>query len=148
MRKVLLCAMVVVSTLAFTSCNSYGKKVKINDQLEVYAKKDATEAEAKKLGDYLSTLDNQNKNEKSFQLEKEKDAYTVRMVVPEEVVNQKEMESSFQALQYLIKENVFPGKTVKLILTDNTFNDKKTIAEMAMPPAEETAPETDSTAVQ
>jgi hypothetical protein len=136
MKNLVLQVMLAFSLLGFVGCEPYGKKVKINDQLEVYAKRDATEDEAKKLGDFLQTLDSENKNEKSFQLEKDKDVYTIRMVIPEEALKNNELEGSFQALQLLIKDSVFPGKTVKLILADDQFKNRKAIPEMTSVPTE------------
>lgn len=144
MKKLVLSAMVVMCGLLLFSCQPYGKKVKINDHLEVYVKGEATEEEGKKLGNYLATLDSSNTNQKSIQLTKEKDNYTVRLVIPEEHLNNKELEGSFQALQYLVKENVFPGKNVKLVLTDNEFNDKKQVQELTDIPDAQTI---DSTAL-
>jgi hypothetical protein len=136
MKNIVLQVILAFSLLGFVGCEPYGKKVKINEQLEVYAKRDATEAEAKKLGDYLQSLDTENKNQKSFQLEKDKDVYTIRMVIPEEALKNNELDESFQALQLLIKENVFPGKSVKLILADDQFKNRKAIPEMTSLPTE------------
>ncbi|MDB5192694.1 MAG: hypothetical protein JWQ96_2257 [Segetibacter sp.] len=130
MRKTILAALIITATTLFASCTNYGKKVKINDHLEVYIKKDATEEEGKKLGEYLQSLDTENKNQKSIQLQKENDLFTVRLVVPDDALKNTELESSFQALQMLIKENVFPGKTVRLILSDDKFSDKRTVKEL------------------
>jgi hypothetical protein len=146
MKKLFLPVLLAFSLFTFIGCQSYGKRVKINEHLEVFAKKEATEEEAKKLGEYLQTLNTENKEQKSIQLEKEKETYSVRMVVGEDALKDKQLEASFSALQYLIKENVFPGKTVKLILTDDSFNDKKTVPEMSTVPSDESTPaSTDST---
>lgn len=141
MQRLVLAVMVVASCLLF-SCQPYGKKVEITDNLEVYVKGDATKEEGKKLGEYIATLDSTNTNQKSLQLTKQGEAYTVRLVIPEEHINDASLNESFQALQYVIKENVFPGKNVSLILTDDQFNDKKTVEEVTEEPLEETTEET------
>lgn len=57
----------------FISCNTspYGKKIKVNDRIEVYIKNGATEADAKKFGDYIDTTWKTSTNKKSFQLSKD-----------------------------------------------------------------------------
>jgi hypothetical protein len=148
MQKILLVVVVVATCLLF-SCKPYGKKVEITDNLEVYVKGEATEDDGRKLGEYIATLDSTNSNQKSLQLTKQGEAYTVRLVIPEEHINDATLNDSFEALQYVIKENVFPGKEVTLILTDDQFNDKKTVAKVTDEPLddalEETAP-TDTSA--
>lgn len=141
MRRIVLACLVLLTSFSFYSCQPYGKKVQVNDHLEVYIKKDATEEEAKKLGSYIASLDSSNTNEKSVQLSKENNVYTVRLVIPEESLKDKTLEDSFSALQYLIKENVFPNQTVKLILADDEFKDKRAVQEMAASPEEESAAE-------
>ena len=125
MKKIIL--PLLLSLVAFASCNTYGKKVKISDHLEVYLKGDnVTEAEAKKLGTYIDTLWKDAKNDKSFQLSKDSGQYVVRMVVDEKKYKEDpSLSASFTALQILFETQVFTGSKVKLILTDNTFNDLK-----------------------
>ncbi len=128
MKKWILPAFTLMAVALF-GCNGYGKKVTINDHLEIYVKNDATEKEGRTLGEYIATLDSSNANQKSIQLSKESDVYTIRLVIPEEHVNNAGLEPSFQAVRDLVRQNVFPGKNVILILTDYKFNDKKTVAE-------------------
>ena len=83
MKRYFFCLIVVLSVLLY-SCNSpYGKRVKINDRIEVYIKNGATEDEAKSLGNYIDTVWKGATNQKSFQLSKDSGQYTVRMVVDE-----------------------------------------------------------------
>ena len=64
-------ALATVAVL-FVACNifsPYGKKVTINDSLEIYIKGDSTtETDARKLGDYLAKTWKDITNKKSFQL--------------------------------------------------------------------------------
>ncbi len=113
----------------FISCNTspYGKKIKVNDRIEVYIKNRATEADAKKFGDYIDTTWKTSTNKKSFQLSKDSGQYTIRMVVDENKIKKDtSLDVSFMAIQFLIEEQVFKGTKVKLILTDDNFKDLKT----------------------
>jgi len=123
MKKFILPLLFVL--LAFSSCTDYGKSVKINKHLEVYIKgENVTEAEAKKLGNYLNNLSKDSNNDKSIQLSKDSNQYVVRMVVDENVIKKDTtVNQSFGALQFLLETEVFVGSKVKLILTDNTFKD-------------------------
>ena len=135
MRKILLCA-VAVSVL-LTSCDlfgNFGKKVEINEKNHVYYKGEGvTEDEAKKLGNYFveaGAFD--GKEEKSVQLSKDGDAYVVRLVIKEDVINKERerYETIFWYWQELLSENVFDGKKTKVILTDDKFKDLVTRDEM------------------
>ncbi|MDB5199125.1 MAG: hypothetical protein JWO92_1088 [Chitinophagaceae bacterium] len=127
MKKYFSFLMIFLCLMVF-SCNSpYGKKVKINDRIEVFIKDGATEDEAKKLGNYIDTTWKNSSNKKSFQLLKDSGQYTVRMVVDEDKIkHDSSLDASFMAIQFLIEENVFKGSKVRLILTDNQFKDIKT----------------------
>lgn len=125
-----LISLLVFSCMVFASCDidGYGKKVKVSDHTEVFIKNDATEAEAKKLGNFFDSTWKEQTNQKSFQLSKDSGNYTVRMVVDEnKVKNDTTLDISFQAIQFLIEYQVFKGSKVILILTDDKFNDIKTI---------------------
>jgi hypothetical protein len=127
MKKILPIAALIVITL-FSSCNNYGKKVKINEYLEVYLKGDSvSENDAHKLGDYLASISKESTNEKSLQLSKEKGAYVVRMVIDEnKLKTDTTLNTGFMALKTLIGSEVFPGSNVNFIVTDNQFKDLKT----------------------
>jgi hypothetical protein len=126
MRKLLL-ILIPIATL-IVSCSNYGEKVKINDKIEVYLLGDSvTEADAKALGNYIVSLDKENKNEKSFQLSKESGVYIVKMPVDQSQVKiDASMDASFTALRMLFELEVFKGKDVSLVLADNQFKPFKT----------------------
>jgi hypothetical protein len=111
----LLCSAVLffVSSCEFTS--AYGKKIPINESLEIYMKGDeVTEAETKKLGNYLA------------QLSKNNSVFVVRMVVDEKmVIRDNSLNESFTAVKELLEKEVFSGSRVTFIITDNQFNDIK-----------------------
>jgi len=125
MKRIILPLLLL--TIVFASCSSYGKRVKISDHVEVYMKGDSVkESEAKKLGTYIDTLWKDQTGMKSFQLSKDSGEYVVRMVVDEKKLKEdSSLNVSFMAVQILFETQVFPGDKVKLVLTDNTFKDLK-----------------------
>jgi pectate lyase len=114
-------------------CKSYGDKIKINDQSEVYYKDGATKEEAQKLGDFL--LKNNyfdTKTEKSVQLTKDADTFDVRFVVDKARAQEslKETQETFSALGMLLSMEVFGGKYVSVMLADpymKTFSEIKAV---------------------
>lgn len=125
MRKLVF--VLAAAMLLLVSCDDYGKKVKINDSLEVYLKGDSvTENDAKKLGKYIADLSGDAKNDKSLQLSKDSGKYVVRMVVDEgKMKGDTTIDVSFMALKTLIETEVFNGQSIKFTITDNRFNDIK-----------------------
>lgn len=133
--KIYLLSLLMFSAILFTSCdiNGYGEKVKVSDHTEIYIKNDATEAEAKKLGNYIDSTWREQTNQKSFQLSKDSGNYTVRMVVEvEKVKKDSTLDASFMAIQFLFEDQVFKGSRVKLVLTDEKFNDIKTFESQSL----------------
>ncbi|MBS1627813.1 MAG: hypothetical protein JSR09_08730 [Bacteroidetes bacterium] len=110
--------------LFITACTSYGKKIKINDTIEIYTKGDSvTDADAKKLGDYLANLWKDSKNQKSFQLSKTNGIYEVKMVIDTAKLKaDSTLEFGFMVVQSMIEHDVFPGSKVKFTITDDVFN--------------------------
>lgn len=111
--------------LMLLSCNDYGKKVKIDDTMEVYMKGDSVnENQAKKIGNYLVKLWSDSKQKKSLQLTKDSGMYVVKMVVDEARLKQDStIDMSFMALKTLLETEVFDNQQIKFVLTDNTFKD-------------------------
>jgi hypothetical protein len=128
LKRICTLAMMVVLFAACSIFSPYGKKVTINNSLEIYIKGDSTtETDARKLGDYLTKTWKDITNKKSFQLIKENGGYTVKMVVDTEKLKaDSTLDISFMALRMLIADEVFKGSKVKLVLTDNKFKDVKT----------------------
>lgn len=112
----------LVAVISLSSCTNYGKKVK-SSNIEVYYKDGITEETAQKTADYIYTLDTQEEtknNKKSFQLNKDGDTINCKMVVNEEKYKDIPM-ATFQRIGYMISKNVFDGKPVNLVLTNNKF---------------------------
>jgi carbamate kinase len=127
--KLYLISLYLFSSIIFTSCDidGYGKKITISERIEVFIKNDATEADAKKMGNFFDSTWKELTNKKSFQLSKDSGNYTVRMVVDAVKVKKDSLlDVSFWAIKFLIEEEVFKGSAVKLILTDDKFTDIKT----------------------
>lgn len=131
MQKIFL--LLIAVSLLFASCDRFGKKVEINSQSEVFYKDDATEAEAKKLGDFLLKRNFfDNKNERSVQLSKDSGIYTVRFVV-DRVSFEKDKENTllgFRVWQMWISEDVFSNAKTKVVLVDDQFNDLEDAGEL------------------
>ncbi len=135
MKKILLMSASLLVLLS--SCNlfgDYGTKVDIDGKSEVYYKGDGvSEADAKKLGTYFTQIGVFNgKEEKAVQISKDPDAFVVRLVIKEDVVNQdrQKYETIFWYWQDMISENVFDGKKTRVILTDDKFKDLITLEEV------------------
>jgi hypothetical protein len=137
MKKIFLLVAVAISIVSCNLFSPYGKAVKINDSLEVYIKGDSTtEADAKKLGSYLAELWKENSNHKSIQLLKEQNAFIVKMVADEKVLKaDPSLEAAFSTVRDLIEANVFTGSIVKLILTNEKFEDIKVYEKETAGPA-------------
>lgn len=122
--------------LVLTSCEDYGNKVSINNKSDVFYKGNGvTEADAKKLGNFLlkqgyfTTVDN-----RSVQLLKDGDTYIVKFVVDEEKLK-KDKENvvlGFKVWQMWIQDGVFNGAKTKLILADSQLEDLQTVGEFTV----------------
>lgn len=146
--KLSIISLCLFLSILFSSCDidGYGKKITVSDRTEVFIIKDATEAEAKKMGNYFDSTWKEQTQKKSFQLAKDSGNYTVRMVVDTEKVKDSSLDESFQAVQFLLADQVFKGSNVKLILTDDKFKDFKTFVNSDMYKSEDELT-TDSTKV-
>lgn len=156
MQKILL--LVITASLLLASCDRYGEKVEINNKSEVFYKDEATEAEAKKLGNFLLKRNFfDNRNEKSVQLTKDSGIYTVRFVVDRASyeVDKENTLLGFRVWQMWISEDVFNNAKTRVLLVDDQFNDLEDAGELtpelkAAVKAEQqelSAPEAASTAV-
>lgn len=131
MRKIFFVLLPLVYLL--TSCDDFGKKVSIGKN-EVYYKGDgATEADAKKLGDFLKKAEYFNDSTtKSVQLTKQNDAYVVRLVVDKDKIdlNDQTQKNLFWIMQSEISEGAFGGAKTKIILSDEKLKDIQPIEDL------------------
>ncbi len=151
MRKFFL--FFIAGLFVLTACDSFGDKVQINGKSDVFYKEGVSEAEAKKLGNFLLKKEYFNAtDERSAQLTKENDTYSVRFVVNQEKLNQdkENVMLGFKVWQMWIQDNVFNGAKTKLVLTDDQFKDLQQVGEFtAQEKAEINATEVmDSTSLQ
>jgi hypothetical protein len=131
MQKILL--LIITASLVLASCDRYGEKVEINNNSEVFYKEDATEAEAKKLGNFLLKRNFfDNSNEKSVQLSKDSGVYTVRFVVDRASyeVDKENTLLGFRVWQMWISEDVFNNAKTRVLLVDDQFNDLEDAGEL------------------
>lgn len=131
MQKIFL--LVITASLLLASCDRYGEKVEINNKSEVFFKDEATEAEAKKLGNFLLKMNFfDNRNEKSVQLSKDSGVYVVRFVVDRASyeVDKENTLLGFRVWQMWISEDVFNNAKTRVVLVDDQFNDLQDAGEL------------------
>ena len=124
MKKNLL--FLIAACLLLASCNlfsNFGKKVSFGES-EVYYKGDGvTEAEAKKLGDYLMEQKFFDKETpKSVQITNDGGKYLVHFVVDKKKVTDG-ARLNWWKYQYDISKDVFDGKPLQIILADDQLKD-------------------------
>jgi len=127
MKQLILVCLLAAGLL---SCADYGKKVKIEGtKAEIYYKGDGvTEADAKKVGDFLKTNFITSDKAASMQLTKEGDAFTVRFVYDKAMYDSvKGIDEEFKLIAAKISKDVFDGKKVNIALANDAFEDFKTI---------------------
>lgn len=114
--------------IVLTSCNDYGKKITIDDSMEVYLKGDSVnENQAKKMGNYLVKLWPNARQKKSLQLSKDSGEYVVKMVVDENKIKQDStLHAGFTALKTMLQTDIFDNQPIKFVLANDTFKDIKT----------------------
>lgn len=123
-----LLGLFIFISFTVTACNNYGKKINY-DKNELYYKGDATESEAKKLGDYLregGKYFDQNTNF-AVQLEKKEGNYTVRFVVDEKKLKSSAgLEESYNAIREELSNHIFNNQAITVEITDGNFKTIKT----------------------
>lgn len=116
--------------VVFSSCNDYGKKIKVEGTKgEVYYKGDGvTEADAKKTGDVIKPFLFGGDKTASTQIMKDGDGYILRIVYIKAVYDTlKGADDAFKIMGAKVSKEVFGGKKVNIALTDDQFKEYKTI---------------------
>lgn len=108
-------------------CDSYGTKLDFNGG-ELYYTKNTTEADAKKLGDYLVKGKYFDGEKKTVQLDKSGDTYQVRMVVKEGTEKDEKNVALFQVIANDISKNVFGGAKTEIHLCDDHLKTQKVVS--------------------
>lgn len=126
-RTILLTMICCLLTGLMLGCSSYGTKLEFNGS-QVFYTKNVTEAEAKKLGDYLvkgEFFSDQNKG--TVQLDKSGDTYQFRMVVKEGVAIDDKLVALFKTVATELSKNVFNGAKVEIHLCDSNLKTLKVV---------------------
>jgi hypothetical protein len=117
-RTVLLVIIGCLATGLMLGCNSYGTKLEYG-KTQLYYTKNVTEAEAKKLGDYLTKIKFTEGDEKAAQLDKSGDTYQFRMAVKEGLEKDEKLIATAHQAANEISKSVFDGAKVEVHLCDN-----------------------------
>ncbi|MBC8044956.1 MAG: hypothetical protein IAF08_16075 [Rhizobacter sp.] len=114
----LVASLLCVVLIGLTGCGaSRGKALEFNGG-ELYYTKAVTEAEARKLGDYLVEGKFFDGTKKSAQLNKEGAAYEFRVVVKDGAEKDEQNAVLFQQIAQELSQNVFGGAAVNVHLCD------------------------------
>jgi len=115
----------LLTLIVLTSCDNYGKKV-TEGTIETYYKDGVSKEEATRTAAFMSKLSRGGAERKSFQLVRKNDTLCLRMVVDEAKMKSID-DKNFLAITMLVSDSVFSGAPVKLDLTDNKFNNIRSL---------------------
>lgn len=136
-RSILALPLVAVAPLGLLGCESPGKKLTFGKG-EVYYKDPVTEAQAKKLGDFLKGEVEyfNDSDERSVQVIKDGGTFVVRFVVKDGAENDEKALVGFKALTIAFSSMVFEGAMTRVELTNDRLKTMKALdAASAAPPA-------------
>ncbi|MGI9036260.1 MAG: hypothetical protein ACR2GD_09510 [Pyrinomonadaceae bacterium] len=106
--------------------SEFGTKLMFNGT-EMYYTKNVTEAEARKLGNYMISVGFSNGQGKSVQLDKSGSTYQFRMVVIPEMQNNEQYLNVMKTAAAEISRNVFNNAPVEVHVCDNRFKTLRVI---------------------
>jgi hypothetical protein len=109
---------VVLVVLALCFGNPHGKEIKLNGGSQLFYTSNVTEAEARKLADYLNEVTENAPNAGTFQLNKRGDVYEVRMVVKDGVADDTSNDALMQLWGLGLSIKVFDKAPVEVHLCD------------------------------
>lgn len=115
-----------IAIVILCSCNNYGKRVKINDNLTVFYKGEGvTESDAKKLGAFFESAGWGKDGAATVQLSKDSNTYVLRLPAKDEVykANRERFRLAFWLTQDEVSEAVFNGSPTRVVLTDDRLRD-------------------------
>lgn len=119
MKKSILLTMVCcLLTGSMLGCSSKGTKLEYNGS-ELYYTKNVTEAEAKKLGDFLVKGEFFGDNKGTVQLDKSGETYQFRIVVREGLDKDEKYLAVVPSFANELSKNVFNGSKVEIHLCDS-----------------------------
>src|SRR5436853_5847504 len=128
MRRETLLTITICLVVGLTfGCNSKGTRLEY-DGNELYYTKRVTEAEAKKLGEYLFNGAAYGRKDKgTIQLDKSGETYQVRMVIKKGEDKEENVEETVAGFAKGISRHVFNGAKVDVQLCDDKLNTLRTI---------------------
>ena len=100
------------------ACNQYGEKLEYNGG-ELYYTKNVTEAEAKKLGDYMVKEGFYDGTKKSVQLDKSGSTYQFRMVVVKDKQTDPATAAAMKNIANELSQNVFNNAPTEVHICDD-----------------------------
>ena len=125
----------VLAMLAFAGCADYRTKLEFKKG-ELYYTENTTEAEAKKLGEYLLEQGYFDDTEtRTVQLDKKEGKIHVRFVVKEEYQTNPKALEIFTPIGAELSKAVFGGAPIVIDICDEALETKQTIAATADQPA-------------
>lgn len=114
---------------ASVGCNQYGTKMEFKKG-QLYYTKAVTEADAKKVGEYLQGIGYfADDKERAVQVDKSGDAYALRFVVVEGAEKNEAAIKEFKALGLDASQKLFSGAKVDVILCDDKLNTIKVVSQ-------------------
>lgn len=127
-RILVAIVLIGIALLKISSCNNYGKKLTFNGG-ELYYTSQVTEAETKKLGEYLVKEKFFDGTRKTVQLNKNGETYEFRMVMIKDGEKAPNTVETFTAASKELSENVFNGAKVVVHLCDDHLKTLRVIPE-------------------
>lgn len=126
MKNIILILWVLIFAVFISACDNYGELVEKNKG-EVYYKDPITKQQAESLANYLYEIGYFDGNEKSVQLLKDGDNFTVNFVVKQGAADKKENVDLFKSFSPLLSYGVFDGALVNIAMCDDHFKTLKFI---------------------
>lgn len=109
---------IAVALLKLTTCGNYGKKLTFNGG-DLFYTSQVTEADARKLGDYLVKETFFDGKRKTVQLNKSGETYEFRLVVVKDTEKDPGTVKTFSVVSKELSENVFNGAKVAVHLCND-----------------------------
>ena len=118
-RRLVAVVLIALGLLNIISCSAKEKKLTFNGG-DLYYSSQVTEADAKKLGNYLVEDKFFDGTQKTAKLDKNGETYEFRMVL-KDAENVREVMKTYPAVAKKLSEQVFHGKKVAIHLCDDGF---------------------------
>ena len=128
MKRITALAVTCLLLATVLACKPYGKKVE-SSNYEVYYTDAVTEADAKKVADFMEqNIKSEGGDKKSVQLDKSGDTYALRLVVQKDLEKDDNAVARFKSIGQAVSAQVFNGAKVDVHLCDNHFKTLKVVS--------------------